>query len=293
MSTLEMLRARIESTEDLQSLIRSMKSLAAANVHQFDGATTSLRAFRETIDLGLQALFMQHPWHELRTPVRSGSDVLIAFGSDRGLCGNFNEAIADLVGRHVSRGGDAASDHDIIAVGGQAAALMTELGAAPRDAIALPSTLHGLGEVCEHILILLDDRQQAAPIRRVETIFNSRTEDGRTVPRAHVILPAPADHLRVLQQRPWPSRRRPTFSVAAGALFSWLIRQHIFASLMHAGLSSMASENAARLDAMTRAEQRIGDLLQSLTSDYRTLRQTTITRELIDLVRGYEVLRSD
>lgn len=291
MATLESLRQHIAATEDLQSLIRSMKSLAAANVHHLEALENSINAFRHTVDLGFQALFQIHTVHELTTANPQGADILVAFGSDRGLCGNFNEMVVELTARHVARRHAEEARVHLVVIGAIAATMLHDAGIVADEVIAMPGTIHGLGNICEAILIFLDDKQKAAPIAHVETIFNTRMEDDQTRPRAHVLLPIPLEHLRALQRSKWPSRGRPTFSVPADVLFSQLIRQHLFMDLMHAGLSSMVSENSARLAAMNRADKRMGETLQALTANYRHLRQDAITSELLDLVSGYEVLR--
>jgi F-type H+-transporting ATPase subunit gamma len=68
--------------------------------------------------------------------------------------------------------------------------------------------------------------------------------------------------------------------------------QHLFASLYGAGLASMASENAARLASMQYADRNISEQLESMTGEFRRLRQDAITAELMDIVGGYEALRN-
>ena len=293
MKSLESIRKKISSTEDLQSLARSMKAVSSANIRHYEHAEASLREFRETIDHGLQILLHASPVRMRLEKSGGGVEVLVAFGSDRGLCGSFNETIAELVRRHVVRRSRDEGQTLVLAVGELAAARMMAIGITPDSTISLPATTHGLGEVCERIVIWINQQQRINPIEHVTTIFNvtERNEQNRT--RAHVLLPVPINHLRSIKSRPWPSRRLPIFDIPPDELFSWLIRQHLFADLYNAGLSSMMSENIARLAAMHRAERNIGEMLDELTAEYRQSRQNTITGELMDIVSGYEVLRND
>lgn len=291
METLEILTRRIRATEDLQSLVRSMKTLSAISVRHLDRAEASLREFRRTIDLGLQVVLRGYEAHPGPATGKPRAEAMVVFGSDRGLCGNFNETVVELAARHLARHKPPGASIHVLAVGAQVAARMESLGVAPREVCSLPGSIHGLAEACERILIRIDGLRQTAGVERVETIFNRRDEEGDIGPSAHVLLPIGIDHVRGLARRKWPSRRLPTYTTGPDELFSWLVRQHLFASLYQAGLSSMASENAARLAAMQRAERNISDRLADMTADYRRLRQDAITTELMDIIGGYEALQ--
>ena len=79
--------------------------------------------------------------------------------------------------------------------------------------------------------------------------------------------------------------------MAPGQLLSWLIRQHLFATVYHVGAQSLASEHASRLASMQAAERNIAERLDELTAAYRRTRQDAITTELMDIVSGAEAMR--
>jgi F-type H+-transporting ATPase subunit gamma len=74
-------------------------------------------------------------------------------------------------------------------------------------------------------------------------------------------------------------------------LFAALIRNHIFASLFRASAEAMVTENAARLKQMQRAEESVDDRLAEVKADMRSVRQTEITTELLDVIIGFEALK--
>ena len=53
---------------------------------------------------------------------------------------------------------------------------------------------------------------------------------------------------------------------------------------------ALASEHATRLAAMQSAERNIEERREDLTAAYRRKRQEKITRELMDVVAGYEAV---
>ena len=76
-------------------------------------------------------------------------------------------------------------------------------------------------------------------------------------------------------------------------LFSRLVRQLIFVTLFRACAESLAGENASRIAAMQAAERNINERLLLLKSQYAQQRQTAITEELLDVVTGFEALKSE
>ena len=79
--------------------------------------------------------------------------------------------------------------------------------------------------------------------------------------------------------------------MAPAALFQALLRGHLFASLFRAAAEALVTENAARLALMQQAEQSVDERLDALLSDTRTVRQTDITTELLDVIIGFEALK--
>ena len=104
MSTLEALQKQIASGEDLSSIVRTMKALAATSVRQYEKAAESLDDYYHTIELGLSVALSKQLQHD----VKAGSDsekpfLLIIFGSDHGLAGRFNEQIFPIPWKNSGR----------------------------------------------------------------------------------------------------------------------------------------------------------------------------------------------
>ena len=52
MESLELLRRRIEAFDDLAGIVRTMKSLAAVSIRQYERAVQSLAPYYRTVELG-------------------------------------------------------------------------------------------------------------------------------------------------------------------------------------------------------------------------------------------------
>jgi F-type H+-transporting ATPase subunit gamma len=140
MQTPEAIKRRLETAEDLRSIVRTMKALAAVSIRQYEEAVASLAEYARMVDLGLQALLRERP-EALpampREPARRPG--IIVLGSDQGLCGAFNEHIAAFYPR-VARGGngDPAHGPPVLAVGASCRRRLEDAGVPPATVLTLP-----------------------------------------------------------------------------------------------------------------------------------------------------------
>ena len=97
--TTESLRRKISSAGDLQSVVRTMKALAASSIGQYEKSVRALADYYRTVELGLGACFRENrPAASAagrKEPTHAGAISAIVFGSDQGLVGQFNDVIAD------------------------------------------------------------------------------------------------------------------------------------------------------------------------------------------------------
>lgn len=295
MRTLEALQRRIGVAEDLRSIVRTMKSLSAVSIRQFEHAAASLAEYDRTVELALHALL-----RERRAPpgaegprVASGPTAAVVFGSDHGLCGRFNDQVVGFALRMLDALPVARADRLSLAVGVRAAARLTAAGEPPEDLLALPGSVAGLTATAERILIAVDAWRTSRGVTRVLLVHNRRTAGATASPHATRLLPLDLDRFRRLAERPWPSRSLPMYTLEPERLLAAVVREYFFVSVYRAAADSMASEHATRLAAMQAAERNIEDHLEDLQVEFRSRRQQAITEELLDIVAGFEALRPE
>ena len=93
------LRRKIGSAGDLQSVVRTMKALAASSIGQYEKSVRALADYYRTVELGWARAFgkagaaalMQHG----KDKHDAGAIGAVVFGSDQGLVGQFNDVVAD------------------------------------------------------------------------------------------------------------------------------------------------------------------------------------------------------
>lgn len=290
MQTLEALSTRLHTTAEIHSIVRTMKSLSAVSIRQYERAVTAMEEYERTISLGLQIVLRDggvatRPGPGAAPPHGAA---LIVIGSDRGLCGRFNDRIcAAALGRLTA--GPAGEIRQLCVLGQRAAARLEAAGHRPDALFALPGSVDGLAATVHAVAVEIE-RWTSGGTGAVSLLFNRRAGAALSEPTARTLLPVPRDELDGLARAPWPSRRLPIFRMDRARLFSWLIGQRIFVELYRALAESLASEHAARLAAMQRAERNIGDLREDLMGAFRQMRQEAITRELLDILAGFEAV---
>lgn len=294
MQTTEAIRKRLETTEDLRSIVRTMKALATVSIRQYEDAVASLAEYARGVNLGMQALLRLRPdaLPEISDSpaVRPG---VIVFGSDQGLCGAFNEQIAARCLEKPPPGKGPGGGGPVLAVGTRVGARLEDAGAALADALTLPASASMIAPLVGEILERIDAWRASGELDGVHLYFNRADPGAIFRPHDEVLLPIPLSHLRALAVAPWRPRAFPALAMDWETLFSAVVREHLFVSLHRALAESLASEHAARRAAMHAAERNIDDRLALLRGEFNLQRQSSITNELLDIVSGYEVLKGE
>lgn len=292
MPELEDLRERIDSARQLQSVVEAMKTLANVNIRQYERSVESLRTFETTLEQSFQILLADRPEDMSLTMGKSGGCLgAIVLGSDQGMCGPFNDRIAEFTIDWLNEDCDVEPSNRTVLSAGERVMGRLEMGRIRSDeTLAMPGSVDGITPTVQDLLMTIQRWRDEQGIDCVRIFYNKRESKGSYGSRQQCLLPLDEDWLKEIEQRKWPSRGLPTYRTDWRTLFTHTVEQYLFSSLFRAFAESLASENAARLQAMSGAEDNIEDRLDELVSEYHSERQTTITEELLDLTAGYEAL---
>ena len=294
MQTIEGLKRKIQSTEDLQAVVRTMKTLAAVSIRQYEQALKSLKNYDKTIETGFQIVMRNNPTlFSEKGPVAKKRLGAVIFGSDQGMCGQINEQVVAYAVETIDELGIEPESRTILAVGVRVKYLLEDIGQPVKDSIYVPSSVAGITPTVQQILMEIENWNQEIGVNQVFLFYNEQLTGASYRPRALHLLPFNQDSFHNLQKAPWPTRALPTYTMDVSALLSALIRQYLFVSLYRAFAESLASENTSRLVAMQGAEKNIGDRLVELNNQFHQKRQMSITEELLDIVAGFEALKED
>lgn len=286
--TIEALSRRMSTLQSIRGIVHTMKTLSAVNATPYERAANAIEAYHATIIEGLQIFAYSTHGFELPVPDRRAPKIALIFGSDHGLCGGYNEAVA-----RAALDGGVSRDWHILAVGAQMDDALTGLGFCPVEMFTPPASVDGIGRLAGEILISLDQHRARAPNGELSvTMFHmQRDKRGLQSPAVRNLLPLEPNFLIDLERQPWKSRSLPVVTIEPNSIFAALIRNHLFAVLFGATVEAMATENAARLALMQKAERAINDHYDEMLLAIRSARQSEITSELLDVIVGFEALR--
>ncbi len=293
MHTTEQLRGSIDTAESLHSVVSTMKALAAVNIQQLESVVHSIDEYNRTVEMGLQVLLKNRPKGvSLIEPLLSDALGVVVFGSDQGMCGQFNEEIVSHAIDDMQEVGVPGGQRAILAVGARAVMQLEGAGLAIDDFLGTPASPGAIAPVVEQTALQVERWRTERDFDRIFLYYNERVSTGRYRPTTQRLLPIDRAWLDRIESRPWPTRVIPTFAMDWRPLFAELMQQHILVTLYRAVVHSMMSEHTARMASMQAAEQNIEERLEDLRSEFRRMRQTSITAELLDIVSGFEAITS-
>ena len=288
------LRRRIHSATDLQSVVRTMKSLAASSIGQYERSVRALADYYRTVELGLGAcLRTREPAasRDERTPRTEAAAVgAVVFGSDQGLVGQFDDIVADDAVKALAA---VRGRTRIWAVGKRVHARLADAGLAPTGVFEVPSSVAAIAPLVGEILVETEARQDRFELTELYLFYNRSMSGAAFVPVRERMLPLDDEWYRTRAAVPWPTKMPPEVIGGGITTLRALVREYLFVSLFRASAESLASENASRLAAMERAEKNISDSLESLQGAFHRVRQGGIDEELFDVVSGSEALSTN
>ncbi len=284
------LRKKIDSASDLQSVVRTMKSLAASSIGQYERSVAALSEYYRVVELGLGAVFRSGSAVEtlsLNEGRGAGEIRAVVFGSDQGLVGQFNETMAEYVSASLQK---TAKRIRIWAVGERVNASLKDFGLEAETLFAVPGSTEGIIPLVGEILLSAAAGDNPAEGAELLLFYNSPLSGAGYAPEQRRILPLDREWLRRVSEIPWPSRALPEVLDRGNTTLGGFLREYFFVSIFRACAESLASENASRLAAMERADRNIDDLLEDLGRSFHRLRQSGIDSELFDVLAGYEIM---
>jgi len=289
----ETLRRKIAGAADLQSVVRTMKALAASSIGQYENAVVALQDYYRTVELGLVVCLRQTGPLDITGRLANanpgGATGAVVFGSDQGLVGQFNDGLAEFAVQRLSR---QSKQVKVWAVGERMHSCLEDAGIQPVGLFSVPNSVQTISTLITQIVIGTEDYRQRGDIDQLY-LFHNRPQGHHASyqPASQRLLPLDAVWQQNLQSIDWPSNQIPEVVLPSyNQTLKALIREYVFVSLYRVCAESLASEHTSRLIAMQRAEKNIKQQLEDWQQTYQRMRQNSIDAELFDLVSGFEAL---
>jgi F-type H+-transporting ATPase subunit gamma len=277
------IRRRIASVRNIKQITRAMQFVAASKLKRAQDATLQSRPYADKIDevLADLAAVLGGDDHPLLAQREEGTRAIVLITTDRGLAGSLNTNTIRFAAEQVTRHeGDIA----LVTVGRKGHAAMR------RARVPIAATFEGFGDRPNFSSVialsrLLTDDYLAAKYSSIDLIY----------PRFH----------STLVQRPFLERLLPVeptedtegipgnqfiFEPNPAAVLRQLLPRYVATRVFQAVLELTASEQSSRMVAMKNATENAQELIDDLTLTYNKVRQTNITREMIEIATGAQAI---
>lgn len=285
------LRRKISSAGDLQSVVRTMKALAASSIGQYEKSVRALADYYRTVELGLGACFRESEpaasMVERKVPNDERAIGAVVFGSDQGLVGQFNDVVVDYAIKTLA---SLPGKAQVWAVGERVHAHLADADLPLVGLFTVPNSVQAITPLVGQIQIESEAHRATGENAGLWEFHNRPLSGALYEPVSQRLLPLDAQWQQRLAKVRWPTENLPEVMGSGTATLRALIREYLFISLFRACAESLASENASRLAAMERADKNINDLLKQLHRTFHRLRQSSIDEELFDVISGFEAL---
>jgi F-type H+-transporting ATPase subunit gamma len=290
--TTESLRTKINRASDLQSVVRTMKALAASNIGQYEKSVSALSDYYSTVELGLGVCFREISLlpapEKPKSQKSAGAIGAVVFGSDQGLVGQFNDIITDYAVKELA---SLPGKAQVWAVGERVYSRLADAGLQLIGLYTVPNSVKAITPLIGQILLESEKLSSRDEDAEIHLFYNRHKSRATYEPVSQRLLPLDKTWQRDLAKLPWPTRNLLPEVIGDNTdTLRALVREYLFVSLFSACAESLASENASRLAAMQRADKNIDELLDDLKGSFYSLRQSGIDEELFEVISGFEAL---
>ena len=283
------LRRRIRAVKNTQQITKAMKMVAASKLRRAQERMMNARPFAQQMQRVLASLATRvdpsaHPLLAVRELLPDSRTLVIIVTADKGLCGSFNTNIIKAGGLFVL---DSAQPCLLGLVGRKGRDFFGRRGYdVMYDQIGIFQRLtYGHAQAIAQVAI---EAFTSGQVDRVVLIYN----EFKSVMTQRVVVDQllPIARAEVDGSSAPPNQTDYLYEPSPEEIFNQLLPRYVEVQVYRSLLESNAAFYAAQMTAMDTATKNSADMISSLTLYMNKVRQAAITREIIEVVSGAQVL---
>ncbi len=284
MTTLRDIRRRIRSIDKIRQITRAMKTVSAVKLMRAQVACQRLKPYSQKLsaviaDLSARTAERFHPLLAERPDVKRLLAVVLT--SDQGLCGAFNHNVVNATVEYIAAHSNTAIE--LWAIGKRGRDFLQRQGhPISREYIGFYKTM--AFKDAEILSTMIQQRFLEGLLDGAVLIYNEFKSVGQQRVVREEILPIRVG--TVVPQFPEYLYEPDPVSV-----LDRVVPMYLNTELWRALLESVASEHAARMNAMDMASRNAFDMITDFTLFYNKARQAAITKELSEITGAAEGFR--
>jgi F-type H+-transporting ATPase subunit gamma len=273
------IRRRIGAVRNIAQITRAMQFVAASKLKRAQDATLASRPYSDKLDevLADLAAVLGGEDHPLLAEREGGKRLVVLVTTDRGLAGPLNTNTIRFASREIT---GRPGDFEVVTVGRKGRDAMRRAG------VPLAAHFSGFGDRPAFADVLplarlITDDYLGEKYGRVDVIYNRFVSTLVQRPEMIQLLP-----IRAAEDTEGIPGNQFIFEPSAAAVLERLVPRYVATRLFQAVLEGKASEESSRMVAMKNATENAQELIEDLTLSYNKVRQTNITREMIEIASG-------
>jgi F-type H+-transporting ATPase subunit gamma len=272
---------RLRALSEIQEIMSAMKNLSFMEVRKLTRYLSTQSRVVASIESAASDFLEYYP--HLSTEVEQWRNVYLLIGSERGFCGDFNEALLPALDTAVR--GTPREEVALVVVGRR---LSAKLAGDPRLAAQLdgPSVVEEVGAVLARLMETISTVKEWGALRplRLTVLHHTADETGIGV---SVFQPfKPFERTRSRFSYP------PQLNLPAPSFLAELADHYLFHHLHELFYDSLMAENLRRLQHMESAIHRIEQDSARLLRTRNILRQEEITEEIEVIMLSAEAMKN-
>ena len=307
MASLKEIRGRINSVTNTRKITNAMKMVSSAKLHKaqervihYHPYWARMRRMFDSLLNGngdIEEIELLSERHEIKRVA------IVAFSSNSSLCGSFNNSVQKRLNETLSKeyGSLAQRDISLYLIGKK---IYENISKRPSEYrikgpffnIAHKPDRIAIDQICDELMELFLSKE----IDKVDIIYNRFKSTSIQIIRQETLLPIVknigkhsdqngGEHSERHNNQKW----RDNYIVEPDVqqFLMTMVPDILHLQLYGALLNSYASEHGARTTAMQTATDNADELIENLVLEYNKFRQNAITKEIIDIIGGSEVMR--
>ena len=253
---------------EIREIMNSMKNLAYLETRKLTRYLSSQQKAVNLIEQAATDLLQSYP--QLQPRAEQARTVVIILGTERGFCGNFNEALLDHLNHYTHE--DDTRPVSLIAIGGKLEQFVQSderVIVSLRGASVAEEAIDVLNNLMEQLgsLELLHHNDQ------IKILYHDPTTK-------QVVMQSIFPPFTELSDRFPHHRIPPVINLEPAALFKELTDHYLFSLLYKISYASLMAENDQRIDHLQTALRRIDEKTSDLTRKINAVWQEEIVEEI-------------
>lgn len=285
------IKRRIKSVRSIEHITNAMKLVSSAKLRKAKNIYNKSQQYLHFVTESIEDIINNAediPNEYLQNNSNKKRSCYIIVTSNGGLCGSFSSNIIKKTLLEIKHDRELRNRETplLVTVGTKGKEYFSKRGFEIKSEYLLPPeniSFVDTHSISKPIIEIYDK----GDIDEIKIIYNAFINSLQQHVKIMTLLPFEHSHESIRDK----SRKQVDYEPSIKGVFNYLVPKYVEIMIYSAIVESATCEHAARRIAMENATDNAKDMIAALSLNYNRLRQTAITNEISEIVRGSEALK--